>query len=71
MLLRNLPLVRERIQRCKTCGKELKRRPLEYAELPHCKECLAKAMTSKAMEGFVWTPVGKYVVLTRMTEKPN
>ena len=64
-----LPYMLERIRRCRTCGIEVDRPPLEYEETPYCANCLSEAVTGTGSLDVKWQRVGQYLEVTQAAQK--
>jgi uncharacterized paraquat-inducible protein A len=62
-MTQKLPIMLERIQRCRFCGREIAAPALSYEENPYCTECLGERLAQGgAAEGYVsWTVSGDYL----------
>ena len=55
-----MPRMLERIRRCRHCGLEVDRHPLDYEENPYCASCLNVAVVDARQEDLTWQMVGDY-----------
>jgi uncharacterized paraquat-inducible protein A len=58
---RKLPHMLERIRRCRNCGIEVDRLPLEYEETPYCSQCLVGSVKEIGNTDVMWQKIGQYV----------
>ncbi len=70
MARRRLPFILERIRRCRTCGVEIDRPPLEYEEMPYCAKCLKEAIASVGNRDVHWHEVGQYAEPRQAEQRP-
>jgi len=64
-----LPYMLERVRRCRHCGIEVDRPPLEYEETPYCANCLSEAVMATGSSDVKWQRVGQYLEATQAGQR--
>ena len=65
-------IILSRVQRCHYCGREVRRRPLDYEENPFCTVCLAERVRKASSRGGVqWRVKGHYIIAQASQKHPS
>jgi uncharacterized paraquat-inducible protein A len=71
MASQRMPRMLERIRRCRHCGIEVDRLPLDYEENPYCASCLGTATERAGQVDLAWQRVGEYAVAMPAARTPR